>query len=210
MIIKATHEGVLDIGEIQIPVAVLEDGTRVLTQGGFLKAIGRSRTPKSGTGVTVAEMPTFLAANNLKPFITNELVVSTTPIRFISTRGQELWGYKAELLPEVCDVYLKADDSKALLQSQLNILERCKILIRGLAKVTVSSIKKRPSVIGKWTNLFIYNQLPKGVLTELKKKTPKSDAGNYTAKVSPKPHRGYGQPPPYGPNQFRNPVNADS
>lgn len=47
---------------------------------------------------------------------------------------------------------------------------------------TVNDIKKRPSVIGKWTNHIIYNQLPKGVLTELKEKTPKSEAGNYVAR----------------------------
>ena len=39
---------------------------------------------------------------------------------------------------------------------------------------TVSGIKKRPSVIGTWTNVLVYEQLPKGVLEELKKKTPKS------------------------------------
>ena len=32
---------------------------------------------------------------------------------------------------------------------------------------------KRPSVIGTWTNKLIYEQLPDGVLEELKKKTPK-------------------------------------
>lgn len=40
-------------------------------------------------------------------------------------------------------------------------------------------INKRPSVIDRWTNQFIYEQLPKGVLEELKAKTPK---GKYKAK----------------------------
>lgn len=47
---------------------------------------------------------------------------------------------------------------------------------------TVGEIKKRPSIIGKWTNEYIYDQLPKGVLKELKEVTPKSAAGNYTAR----------------------------
>jgi P63C domain len=47
---------------------------------------------------------------------------------------------------------------------------------------TVQNIKKRPGVVGKWTNKIIYEQLPKGVLQELKKNTPKSAAGNYTAR----------------------------
>ncbi|MGG7074367.1 P63C domain-containing protein [Campylobacter sp. 9BO] len=38
---------------------------------------------------------------------------------------------------------------------------------------TVSGIKKRPGIIGKWTNTLIYNELPAGVLQELKENTPK-------------------------------------
>ena len=47
---------------------------------------------------------------------------------------------------------------------------------------TVKGIKKRPQVIGKWTNTLVYEQLPKGVLKKLKEVTPKSKAGNYTAR----------------------------
>ncbi|MBC8109528.1 MAG: hypothetical protein H7Y04_00550, partial [Verrucomicrobia bacterium] len=43
-------------------------------------------------------------------------------------------------------------------------------------------IQKRPGVIGKWTNKIIYKQLPKGILEELKKKTPKSSSDNYTSR----------------------------
>lgn len=39
---------------------------------------------------------------------------------------------------------------------------------------TVNGIRKRPSVVGTWTNKFIYKELPDGVLEELKKKTPKN------------------------------------
>lgn len=39
---------------------------------------------------------------------------------------------------------------------------------------TVRGIKRRPSIIGKWTNKLIYEQLPIGVLEELKRITPKS------------------------------------
>ena len=45
---------------------------------------------------------------------------------------------------------------------------------------TVNGIKKRPGVIGKWTNTIIYEELPKGVLEELKNKTPKNASGNRT------------------------------
>nr|DAE97391.1 MAG TPA: P63C domain protein [Caudoviricetes sp.] len=47
---------------------------------------------------------------------------------------------------------------------------------------TVNGIKKRPGIIGKWSNMFIYEELPNGVLDELKKKTPKSESGNRTSR----------------------------
>lgn len=47
---------------------------------------------------------------------------------------------------------------------------------------TVSGIKKRPSIVGKYTNTFIYEELPKGVLEELKKRTPKNESGDYAAR----------------------------
>ena len=43
-------------------------------------------------------------------------------------------------------------------------------------------IKKRPGVVGHWTNQLIYDKLPQDVLKNLKSKTPKSEAGNYTAR----------------------------
>lgn len=39
---------------------------------------------------------------------------------------------------------------------------------------TVRGIKRRPGIIGKWTNKLIYEQLPPSVLDELKRRTPKS------------------------------------
>jgi hypothetical protein len=47
---------------------------------------------------------------------------------------------------------------------------------------TVNGIKKRPGVIGTWTKKLIYEQLPKGVLQELERNVPKSEAGNKTVR----------------------------
>ncbi len=139
-ILQATHEGELVIGEMKIPCAVLADGTRLLSQGGFLKALGRSRTPKSGTGSSVAETPFFLSANNIKPFIDSELQASTTPIKFRTSGGRVAFGYKAELLPKVCEVYLKAKDAGVTLPSQLKTVKQCELLVRGLAYIGIISL----------------------------------------------------------------------
>src|SRR5688500_9970170 len=43
---KATHEGVLPIGEAEIACANLDNGMRVLTQSSFMIALGRARQAK--------------------------------------------------------------------------------------------------------------------------------------------------------------------
>jgi P63C domain len=137
---EAIFEGELNIGGIVIPCAVLEDGTRVLTQEGFLFAIGRARKAKAGQGASVDNRIPFLAAKNLLPYISDELRESTTPIIFKPIRGGRAFGYSALLLPEVCNVYLAANDANALTSSQQHIVKRCEILVRGLATVGIIAL----------------------------------------------------------------------
>lgn len=79
--------GILPLGDI--PCAVLDDSgnTRVLIQAGFLTAIGRFATPKSVQDEALVNLPTFLRAKNLEPFISNELMRSSAPIIFETEKG---------------------------------------------------------------------------------------------------------------------------
>lgn len=137
---RATHEGQLRIGDLVIQCAVTEDGTRLLTQEGFLKAIGRSGKPAAGRGSVVEKVAPFLALDNLKPFITKELESSTFPILFKPVQGSRAWGYRAELLPQVCEVYLKARDAGALLKNQEKFARACDMLMRALAHVGIVAL----------------------------------------------------------------------
>lgn len=60
------------------------------------------------------EKPVFLTANNLKPFIDSELLQNSTPILFKEMKGGESIGYKAELLPSVCYVFIDDNEAKKL------------------------------------------------------------------------------------------------
>ncbi len=133
---KATHTGELKIGPVTIDCAVLEDGTRVLTQSGFLSALGQSTKP-AGHRIGFEEVAPFLASNNLKPFVSKELTASTTKIRFSPFRGGRAVGYKAELLPQVCEVYLAARDAGVLMSSQLLSAAACDLLMRGFARLGI-------------------------------------------------------------------------
>ena len=151
---RAIHTGVLRIGDTELPSPVLEDGTRVFNQGEFLNALGRSRKPAGRRGGDDEQLPAFLVAKNLKPFISKDLSESSRPIIFrpkAETSGAEsdgpsklAFGYRVELLPEVCRVYLDARDAGVLMRGeqhgQQRIAARCDILIRGLATVGIIAL----------------------------------------------------------------------
>lgn len=137
---KASHSGVIHIGDLAIPCCVLEDGTRLLTQYGFLQAIGRSPRPAAGRGSVVEQTAPFLALDNLKRFVPKDLERSTRPIVFQTEKGVRAFGYKAELLPQVCDVYLAARAAEELLPSQMKFAQACEIMMRGLAHVGIVAL----------------------------------------------------------------------
>jgi hypothetical protein len=139
--LRATHSGDLEIANIMIRCAVLEDGTRIVAREGFLRAIGRTGNPKKGE---LFQLPTFLRANNLKPYITEELISSSIPLLFRPISGGNAtrlsYGYKAEMLPLVCNVFLDANEERRLLKSQTHIYQRCKVLMRGFAIVGITAL----------------------------------------------------------------------
>lgn len=144
---RATHEGDFNIGDVTVSSAVLEDGRRVLTQSTFLVALGRSRTPKAGTGVLadVDRIPTFLDAAALKPYLSDELLTSTTPVYFTTGNGVKKVGYDATALPAVAEVYLKwRDDLHARGASvpgtHAHIVHACDLVMRGLARVGIIAL----------------------------------------------------------------------
>ncbi len=137
---KATHMGTLQIGDATIPCAVLSDGTRLLTQEGFLGALGRSTKPKGRSQQVTDGLPPFLATRSLKPLITDEIANSTVPVSFITIKGGKALGFKAELLPKVCDLFLEARSQGLLTTQQIPIAESCEMLVRALAKVGIVAL----------------------------------------------------------------------
>jgi hypothetical protein len=143
----AAYAGTFTINGAEISCAVLEDGTRLITQATFLRALGRSRSPKAGTGVlsSVDGLPFFLQADALKPFITKELVESTRPLFYRYKNGRKGVGYKASLLPEVAEVYLRLRDyyvdiGKPVPKPFRAIIAACDLLTRALAQVGIAAL----------------------------------------------------------------------
>lgn len=224
----ATHIGALRIADREIMCAVLEDGTRVVSQATLLTALGRSRRAKHAAGGAV------LFASNLQPFVSPELDASLREsIAFTLPTGGKAVGYKADLLPNVCEVYLDANNAGKLLKSQEPAAYAAEILLRGLARVGVTALvdeatgyqevrardelqrildayiqaelrpwvrtfpneffreiyrlqgweykpgtSQRTPYVGKLVNKYVYEQLPPGVLDDLRRVNPKNANGN--------------------------------
>ena len=237
----AEYTGELRIGDCVIPCAVLGDGRRVLSETGISESLGSrtggaKRTKKEAIERGEAPMPIFVASKRLKPFIDSDLEEGlTTPVVY-RHGSTEVRGFEASLLPQICDVWLKARDAGVLQPQQLARAKKAEIIIRGLAHVAIIALvdeatgyqdvraknalaeilekfldkeihkwtktfpdefykeifrlrgweythtqmmrPKRPSIIGKWTNDFVYERLAPGVLAELEKVNPKNDEGN--------------------------------
>ncbi len=241
-LLKASYEGVLKLGESELQVYVLENGTRVISRNAIYRAFGRTKRGRKKDEIRVPdkpELPSFIDAKNLQPFIDNELERVLGKIDFLNLSGKEASGYEAVVIPLLCNVYLEARAQGVLTKQQEHLAAASEILVRSLAKTgiialvdeatgyqydrekaelqkilqayiseellpwqkrfpdvfyrelfrlngwdfTVNGIKKRPSVIGKWTNTLVYDELPKGIREELKNKTPKSSKGNYTQRL---------------------------
>lgn len=141
-IIQASHDGDLPLGNTVIPCAVLPGGTRVLSRIGFIQAIGRKGKAKGGRKYDQeSQVPVFLTAHNLKPFVSNELIENSKSVPYIPVNGGlARMGYKAELLPQVCYVFIDALEAGVLRGNQLHIAEQCKILVRGFAVVGITAL----------------------------------------------------------------------
>lgn len=144
---KADYEGDFNLGDATISCAVLPNGSRIITQAAFLRALGRSRSPKAGTGVltTVDQLPFFLQADALKPFISEDLVQSTNPIFYRTKSGARAVGYDARLLPQVADVYLQLRDASLRERGSVppryeGMIRAADILVRGLANVGIIAL----------------------------------------------------------------------
>lgn len=133
----ATHEGELKIADLLLPVAVTSDGTRLMISKAFMTALGR---PWKGS-YAHTELPNFVAAKNLESFISQELREMINPVDFINKRGQKANGYRVELLPMVCEVYLDARKAgNVLTDSQLRVAAQAEVIIRGLARVGIVAL----------------------------------------------------------------------
>jgi len=228
----------LRIANVELQCYVLEDQTRVLSQAGFLEALGRHRKANVRREGGEERVPPILQGKAINPFISEEILEKSRPIRFRTPHGVMASGYRADLLPNVCEVYLQARDAGVLPTNQEHVAKQAEILIRGLANVGIIALVdeatgyqefraqdalarileafiakelqawvqtfpsgfyqqmfrlrgleyphgsvKRPQYFGWLTTDIVYKRLAPGVLTELKRVTPRHETGRLKHKL---------------------------
>lgn len=141
--VVAIRSGKLPIGDIVIPCAVLPGGIRVLSERAITKALGGKRGGshwrRMKENPAGANLPVFLSAKNLFPFISKELLDGLGRRHYYkpNTGAGVAHGIEATLLPKMLNVLLKARDEEVLVESQENIAQQADILMRGLAEVGI-------------------------------------------------------------------------
>ena len=139
---KATHTGTLRLGDRELPCAVLEDGTRLLSERGVSRVLGSSRGGSHWRRRRRGSiLPVYISASNLDQFIPPSLREALSqPIKYRGPKGGIANGVKAILLPEVCEVWLNARDNYALLESQKPMAAMADVIVRGLARVGIVAL----------------------------------------------------------------------
>lgn len=136
MELQIKYEGELKLSGVSLPCYVLEDGTRVLSGRKMQEILKIVDGNTSGT-----KLPQFLANSTIKPFIFNE----KEPAHFepiICYKGkQQINGYEATVLPDICEAILKARRSGAkLTERQMIVATQCEILLSAFAKVGIIAL----------------------------------------------------------------------
>ncbi len=131
-----------------IPCAVIVvegEVIRLVSERELVKSLGGKRGGshwrRAKQDAAVANLPPILSASNLRPFISDELWEGlNTRYHYKVGSGAIAYGLRGELYPMICDVFLKARDARALLDSQDEIAKSADILMRALAHTGIIAL----------------------------------------------------------------------
>lgn len=138
--------GKLQIGDILIPCAVLPGGIRVLSDRALTKAFGGKRGgshwKRMKSDPDGANLPVFLSAKNIRPYISKELLDGLNRRHPYKPKGGAgvAHGIEAGLLPKICKALLNVRDAGDSLESQEPIIRQSDMIMRGLAEVGIIAL----------------------------------------------------------------------
>ena len=140
---RAEYTGTVEIGEIVLQCAVLQNKMRVISEVSVARELGRSTGGKKRIPATTSgglPMPAFLSDASLEPFVPASLRLALSDPVVFRGRGGQRRGIEANLLPEICEAWLKARDAGILQPRQLRIAEKADAIKRALADVGITAL----------------------------------------------------------------------
>lgn len=142
---KATHQGELTVGDMTIPCAVTANRDRLVSVRGMAKALG---VKGGGTywkmkkeNPDKAVLPEFISAKNIEPLVQERLKeVMDGTVPYIALNGNEAVGIKAEVIPKICSIWVKALSEGILTENQRKVAEKSRILLGAFAEVGITAL----------------------------------------------------------------------
>ena len=133
---KILCKGELPLGDSIIPCYVLEDGTRVLSGRKMQEAL-KMVDYKNTSGHRIVR---YLTQKSLSPFISKYLPSGHFEPIYCLDGGKQINGYDANVLADICDIFLEARKSIELSPRQKIIADQCEIFMRGFARVGIVAL----------------------------------------------------------------------
>jgi hypothetical protein len=133
----ATHSAERELDGYTIPVHNLSDGSRVISERGFLAIIGARGRGSTG-GHRLARI---LADPLIKVFFSKDLLVAiNNPVRFLSTTKTLTYGYPDKVLNDFCIAFSKAKNARALKgEVHFRYAAYCEALLYAFAGVGIAA-----------------------------------------------------------------------
>jgi hypothetical protein len=144
---KTDFVGEFLLGDSKVHCAVMADGTRWVSERALVKSFGGKRGGShwrrlKGIDDGGANLPIILSATNLRPFISNELMVALSERRLYVGKGMSspAHGMRADLYPDICDVFRKAKDAGKLQEKQKPFAVAADIFMLALAHTAIAAL----------------------------------------------------------------------
>ena len=144
---KVYCKGILPIGNVELNCYVLDDkeNTRVISATSIFTAFERQRRGSRERDGFIEwngrriQIPPFMVSNKFESLMTKEIIDRIQPIEFLDGNSKKN-GYDANLLPDICNLYLTARRNGLLTEQQLPTADRAEILLTSFAKVGIIAL----------------------------------------------------------------------
>lgn len=137
-LVKITHAGILNLGGLEIPCYITENDERILSGFGMQKALGLVAEDADQGG---SRLGRFLGSDWVNSLVCMDKVPGHWEPMQCAYKGQQINGFKAIVLADICEAMLEAKDKGLITTPRREIiLKQCEILMRGFFRVGIVAL----------------------------------------------------------------------